>query len=181
MKWGKLYSHEFSVQFEDVDFQKVVHHPNYLKYCERARVHAMEDEGYSFLQMLEGGYGLVVCDARLRYLNPLYFGQKFFVCTKIFAVSGASFRVRQAIHRGGEASTSRLAATEMEDWDALRELNCLVDLSLVHVDATTSLPKPFHQKFLDLLGTKLIAEQFSEVDRQQKLKKLLRPEAVRIS
>lgn len=146
MKWGTTYGYPLVIQFEDVDYQRVVHHPNYLKYFERARIAAVAQAGYAFSEMLNDGYGLVVADARIRYRAPLVFGVSAFVQSRLAAVGPASFRVRQVVHDGSEIQRAAFESAEVEDWDRLKPFAALADIVLVHVGTKKNL-QPLSQQF----------------------------------
>jgi YbgC/YbaW family acyl-CoA thioester hydrolase len=170
MKWGTTYGYPLVIQFEDVDYQRVVHHPNYLKYFERARVDAIAGAGYSFSEMLRDGYGLVVADARIRYRSPLVFGAPAFVQSRLAAVASASFRLRQVVHDGSPERISAFEAADVDDWDQLKPYAALADIVLVHVGTGERTqpnpsnaephtgPEPFTSRMLNMIGIKTISE-----------------------
>jgi YbgC/YbaW family acyl-CoA thioester hydrolase len=174
MKWGTTYGYPLVIQFEDVDYQRVVHHPNYLKYFERARVDAIADAGYSFSEMLRDGYGLVVADARIRYRSPLVFGSPAFVQSRLAAVASASFRLRQVIHDGSQERISAFESADIDDWEQLKPYAALADIVLVHVgtgERTPNIPatgkprsephtgpEPFTSRMLNMNCIKTISD-----------------------
>lgn len=68
-------SHSFifslRVYGEDTDGFGIVHHPNYLKYMERARCEWVISLGYSLEQWAREGILFVIHKAELHYLQPL--------------------------------------------------------------------------------------------------------------
>jgi YbgC/YbaW family acyl-CoA thioester hydrolase len=202
MKWGTTYGYPLVIQFEDVDYQRVVHHPNYLKYFERARVDAIAAAGYSFSEMLHDGSGLVVADARIRYRSPLVFGIPAFVQSRLAAVASASFRLRQVLHDGSQERISAFESADIDDWDQLKPYAALADIVLVHVgtgegtpssqtsDQSTGQtrgqtrtaphtgPEPFTARMLSMMGIQSIAERGS-IDAAART--LLRSSKVRIT
>jgi YbgC/YbaW family acyl-CoA thioester hydrolase len=190
MRWAKTYDYPLAVQFEDVDFQRVVHHPNYLKYCERARVAAMDEAGYPFAQLLADGFGLVIADVRLTYRNPMVFGKSYWVQSRLAAVSSASFRVRQVIHDDAEGQRNRLDNADVEDWEQSGPFSAIADIVLVHVAldnigidegsgrgrVPVSVPVPFSNNLLQILGIQAIAD--GRLDSETKT--ILRSNKVRL-
>jgi YbgC/YbaW family acyl-CoA thioester hydrolase len=176
MKWGRCYSMSFRVQFEEVDMLSTVHHPNYLKYLERARCLAMAEEQYPFERMIEQGFGYVVADAQLRYKAPLLYNDCKVVYTQIFAVGAASLRVRQMIRSPSpwppsadgadnsrvqdaalDASGFQTGCPDPEDWPQLPGCDFWADLVLVHYDLKRRKSVPFHQELLQMMGVKSVA------------------------
>ncbi len=56
---------------EDTDGFGIVHHPNYLKYMERARCEWVISLGYSLDQWAKEGIYFVIHKAELQFLQPL--------------------------------------------------------------------------------------------------------------
>lgn len=187
MRWGKTYSYPLVVQFEDVDFLRVVHHPNYLKYCERARIQALESEGLAFADLLSSGFGLVIAEARMSYRMPLEFGHKACIQSRLAAVSSASFRVRQVIHDGSPSLISLFEETDVDDWHDVKGYHALGDFVNVHVAtgesneasrARESRIAPMSPRLLSVMGIASLA-QTGQFD--QETKSLLRSSRVRLS
>jgi YbgC/YbaW family acyl-CoA thioester hydrolase len=97
MRWNYTSQFAVEVQFEDIDGGGVVHHPNYLKYLERARCQAMREIGVPFEQCLKDGVAFVVAELNSKYLRPLQFGQRVFVLTRLVALRKSSLKVFQKI------------------------------------------------------------------------------------
>lgn len=97
MRWNQTARCEVDVHFEDIDAGGVVHHPNYLKYLERARCLAMREIGVPFESCLEQGVAFVVAEVHSKYLRPLRFGQKVTVLTQVAAIKTSSLKIYQKI------------------------------------------------------------------------------------
>ena len=65
---------EIEVRYYETDGQGVVHHANYFKFFELARVKQLEAHGYSYAQLERDGVILVVSKINCRYLLPARFG-----------------------------------------------------------------------------------------------------------
>lgn len=155
MKWGTTYTAHLTVEFEDVDSQAVVHHPNYLKYCERARGRALEEEGYPLSQIHDSGYSFVIAEVTSKYNTPLRLEQKFCVCSRIVAVAGASFRLLQVIYDASRLPDN-LCDTDVDDWPSPLYQ---AEIVLVHVDLQKGRACPFHDRLKSTMGVHLIARQ----------------------
>lgn len=64
------------IPFNDLDPAGVVWHGRYFKYFESARARLMDDIGYGYMEMHDGGFTWPVVDASVRYLKPLRLNQK---------------------------------------------------------------------------------------------------------
>lgn len=90
------------VYYEDTDFSGYVYHPNYLKYCERARSDYIRLLGLDQNAMISGGGGMafvirrMVCD----FLKPARFDDVLIVESKFDTISGARFSGQQRVLRG---------------------------------------------------------------------------------
>lgn len=97
MRFDQTHRYDIQVQFEEVDAGGVVHHPNYLRYYERARIQALEDVGISHKEMMQAGQAFAVTTASLQYKKPLFEREKYSVYSRLQTVSRASMVVDQII------------------------------------------------------------------------------------
>ena len=74
---------EIQIPFYDVDSMNVVWHGNYIKYFEHARCLLLDGIAYNYNEMKESGFAWPVIDVRVRYIRPLYFGQRVFVLARL--------------------------------------------------------------------------------------------------
>lgn len=70
---------QHEVAFYDVDSYRVVWHGSYVKYLEITRCQLLESIGYTYHDMEQSGYFFPVVDLRIKYVQPLQFGQLFFI------------------------------------------------------------------------------------------------------
>lgn len=68
--------HEFdlTVRYYETDGQGVVHHSNFLRYMELARIELLNATGYDYAKIEEAGVLLVVAKAVVRYKSPARYG-----------------------------------------------------------------------------------------------------------
>lgn len=143
MQWNQTSRCDVDVHFEDIDAGGVVHHPNYLKYLERARCQAMREIGVPFESCLAQGLAFVVAEVHSKYTRPLRFGQRVSVLTQVAAFRTSSLKIYQKIvalpEDGSELSPHRCA----RDFFAGHEENYfLAQLRLVAVSLSTGKPTP---------------------------------------
>ena len=86
-----------TVQFEDVDAHGIVHHPNYLKYLERARYHYIKKCGYN--QEIKSSSSLVLAASEIHshYLRPATLEQDLSVLSLVASIGKSSLKVHQSI------------------------------------------------------------------------------------
>lgn len=127
------------VQFEDIDVNGFVHHPNYLKYLERARSQGLKDCGYSVEMLMKTDIALAVSDIQAHYLRPALVGQDLFVVSCILSVGKSVVKLRQSINL-----TLPLHDELSNAGDRIHTLSGTLfwaQLSLVCVDLKTARPR----------------------------------------
>jgi acyl-CoA thioester hydrolase len=67
---------DIEVPFQDVDPMQVVWHGNYLRYFEAARAALLRKIDYDYPQMLASHYLWPIIEARVRFVQPLRYGQQ---------------------------------------------------------------------------------------------------------
>ncbi len=67
------------VYYYETDKMGIVHHSNYIRYMEEARVAAMDEIGCGFRSLEEKGFSSPVVEVECRYLQPLRFDDEFTV------------------------------------------------------------------------------------------------------
>ena len=84
------------IEFEDLDAGGVVHHPNYLKVCERARGRWLNEFGVTFKQLKDNDIALAVRSIQADYLKPISM-EKVKIALKIISTSEKSIVIRHEI------------------------------------------------------------------------------------
>ncbi|PIS11162.1 MAG: acyl-CoA thioesterase [Bdellovibrio sp. CG10_big_fil_rev_8_21_14_0_10_47_8] len=69
-----MYRYIHRVQFYETDLMGIVHHSNYLRFYEEARVAWAHDRGLIDYQKPESAFQLAVIETRVRHLLPAKFG-----------------------------------------------------------------------------------------------------------
>ena len=67
----KFFSQPFLIKYSDTDQMGIVHHSNYLKYFENARIAWLRDLGVSYKKIEEDGILMPVVSASLEFIIPL--------------------------------------------------------------------------------------------------------------
>ena len=65
------------VRYSETDQMQFVHHSNYLKYFELARLEWLTFLGVSYSEMEKKGILMPVVQANIEFKTPLYFGDEF--------------------------------------------------------------------------------------------------------
>ena len=65
------------IRYYETDQMGFVHHSNYLRYFELARIEWISSLGFSYQKMEERGYLMPVINANIDFKRPLTFGNSF--------------------------------------------------------------------------------------------------------
>lgn len=71
-----MIEHIHNVQFYETDLMGIVHHANYLRFYEEARVHWAHTRGLMDYQKKESASHIAVLETQVRHLKPAYFGDR---------------------------------------------------------------------------------------------------------
>ena len=140
----KVTTYPCRVEFEDVDYVGVVHHPIYLLYCERARSRGMEEGGLSFLEFIKKGFCFAVAEASLRYMKPLRVYDPFYVHSIILTTRKSSVMIRQVI-----SSEPELSLEKIQENKDISGSFFTMDMRLVCLENGSFLPTPLPDFFLE--------------------------------
>ncbi|GIK63752.1 MAG: acyl-CoA thioesterase [Chloroflexota bacterium] len=66
----------FYVRYFETDAMRIVHHANYLAYCEEGRSAYSRAIGANYADFEKAGFFLAVSEVNLRYLSPALYGQQ---------------------------------------------------------------------------------------------------------
>ena len=78
---------QIEIRFYEADLMGVVHHANYPKYMEVARLDYLKKRGFSYDECMRSGLHLSVVDISLKYRRPFRFGETADVFTYVESMS----------------------------------------------------------------------------------------------
>jgi acyl-CoA thioester hydrolase len=105
------------VRYYETDAQGVVHHANFFKYFELARVEHLRALGYEYADLERAGILLVVNKIACAYKLPARFGDKLRIIIRVIRARGARIDHEYQVLRGGELlaeGTSTLACVDRQ-------------------------------------------------------------------
>ncbi|MCL2031098.1 MAG: acyl-CoA thioesterase [Oscillospiraceae bacterium] len=102
------YVYTRKVQFYETDAMGVVHHSNYIRWFEEARVGFMEDMGFGYDRLNDLGVDIAVTGVNCEYLSMTRFGQTVTVRARLAVLSHARMTVRYAV---SDAASGALRVT----------------------------------------------------------------------
>lgn len=139
----KAYLHK--VQYYETDQMGVVHHSNYIRWFEEARVDYMEQMGAGYDIIERDGYISPVVSIKCDYKTMTKFGDSVYIYTKLAEFNGIKFKITYSII---DSVTKELRA--------FGETNhCFIDgngklISLKKED------RNYYEKFLSVVGKETV-------------------------
>jgi acyl-CoA thioester hydrolase len=94
----------FRVRYEETDSMQTVYHANYLVWFEIGRTEFMREQGISYREMEEAGFGLVVVDARVKFRRSAHYDDLVTVRTALPAHSRLALKFEYTVHLGPDAA-----------------------------------------------------------------------------
>ena len=91
-------SHQYThkIFFHDTDQAAVVHHSNYLRYFEAARIQFLHDIGFPYKVLQESKVGLAPVDISIQYRHPLRLEDTYTIHTSLHSLKKATLILNQA-------------------------------------------------------------------------------------
>jgi acyl-CoA thioester hydrolase len=91
----------------------VAHHSSYLVYLEEARTRMMAERGCSYAEFEQGGLGLPVRRAELRYRASARYDEELLVRTRVSRLGPASVTFEYEVVRAADGLLLATAMTEL--------------------------------------------------------------------
>lgn len=114
---------EHRVPFYETDAMGIVHHANYVRYLELARIRWMDEHHRPYREYVAAGLHYATTHVEIDYLRPAVFDDVLAISTWVEWVRGASLRMSYEIRRDAELLAR--AATEhamVDDEGRLRRI-----------------------------------------------------------
>lgn len=86
-----------AVNYYETDKMSIVHHSNYIRFLEEARIDMLKQAGYPFDRMEAEGVWIPVLSALCEYKFPLRFGDEFEVYPKVTKFNGCKLELSYEI------------------------------------------------------------------------------------
>jgi acyl-CoA thioester hydrolase len=86
-----------TVSYYETDKMGIVHHSNYVRWFEDARLHFLECAGYPYAQMEENGIMIPVRSVSCSYKTAVRFGDTVKIDLKILDFNGFRFHVEYVV------------------------------------------------------------------------------------
>ena len=101
------YTYQHTVQFYETDAMQIVHHSNYIRWFEEARISWLDQIGYSYKRMEDEGISIPVLAVDCQYKKPLAFGDVAVIQVTVQAFTPLRFTMAYEIYNQatGELTT----------------------------------------------------------------------------
>lgn len=91
---------EIRVRYAETDRMGLLHHANYLVYFEQARTELLRGLGYTYRDMEDQGFLLVLTKIEVRYKKPAYYDDMLTIVTTVERTTGVRIDHRYEVRRG---------------------------------------------------------------------------------
>ncbi len=143
----KLYEHR--VSYYETDQMGIVHHSNYIRWFEDARVDFLEQVGFSYDKMESMGIMIIVLGASCEYKSPAHFGDRVMIIPRISEYNGFKMTVTYEVLNKTDGTLLAVGETK----------HCFTDLGLKPVRVKRDYPD-IYKVFADF--TDVDIREFSE-------------------
>ena len=126
--------------YHETDQMGVIHHSNYLKWLEEARIDFLDKANISYRKLEEMGVISPVVSISIEYKSPVLFDDTVVIKTNIINVSSAKFEFEYDIYR---ISDNKLCVHAVSKHCFLKD-NRIISIKKEYPE--------IHQRLLDMLG-----------------------------
>lgn len=86
-------TYKLKARYYETDKMGIIHHSNYIRWFEEARVDALEQMGLSYDKLEAMGIASPVLSVNCQYLHPVHFNDELEISLKFTNFTGARFEV----------------------------------------------------------------------------------------
>ncbi|MDE6657402.1 MAG: acyl-CoA thioesterase [Oscillospiraceae bacterium] len=86
-----MYIYQRTPYYYETDQMKIIHHSNYIRWFEEARIAYFDSVGYSFAKQEQEGIVCPVLTVDVNYLKMVYFGETVQIETKLMSYNGVRY------------------------------------------------------------------------------------------
>src|SRR5438132_702791 len=88
------------VRYAETDRMGLLHHANYLVYFEQARTELLRQQGFTYKDLEDQGFLLVLTKVEVRYKKPIHYDDQVTVRTIVERTTSVRIDHRYEVHRG---------------------------------------------------------------------------------
>ena len=94
---NRIYPYERKIYYYETDRMGIVHHSNYIKIFEEARMDFMAQTGLSYAEIESAGVMMPILNVECSYKKPLSFNEPFSVLSEITKCNGVTVDIEYTI------------------------------------------------------------------------------------
>ncbi len=140
----KTVTYERKPFYYETDRMNVIHHSNYIRWFEEARIHFMSQIGYSYDRMESEGVMMPVLSAECQYKNSVKFGDTILIQTAITELTPIKMCIQYVVT---EKETGKLCAKGATS-------HCFTDNSMKPIRVNKKFPE-LYEIYSEYAGEKL--------------------------
>ncbi len=126
--------------YYETDRMDIIHHSNYVRWLEEARINMMEQMGFPFQKLEAMGILVPVLSVETEYKFPVRFGDRFEVQSELTKFTGCKFSLEYKVMNVTQDKQSLTAKTS----------HCFTDTSLRPVRLKQACPE-LYEKYMQYL------------------------------
>lgn len=92
-----MYKYFHNIQYYETDKMGIVHHSNYLRFFEEARIHYLKKIGLPYEKIEKNGIISPIVEIHCKYIKPCQFGDKICIQTSLEKYNGFLFVAKYQI------------------------------------------------------------------------------------
>ena len=118
-----MFVYQRTAQYHETDQMGIIHHANYVKWMEEARIAFLQSFGITYRDLEEQGVVSPVTDVHVSYRNPIRFSDPILISVRIRSYTGVRLELTYDIRDDG----GRLCASA-ESSHCFLENGCIISL-----------------------------------------------------
>lgn len=96
-----MFIYQRTAQYHETDQMGIIHHGNYVKWMEEARIAFLQSFGITYRDLEEQGLVSPVTDVHVSYRNPIRFSDPVLISVRIRSYSGVRLELAYEIRNDG--------------------------------------------------------------------------------
>lgn len=140
----KIIEYKRTPFYYETDRMDVVHHSNYIRWFEEARIYFMDKVGYPYAKMEQEGIMMPVLSAECEYKNSVKFGDAIAIKTTITEFNGFKMTIQYVVMNSATGELCAKGATS----------HCFTDMSMKPIRINKLFPELF-ELYKNYIGDKL--------------------------
>lgn len=127
----KTYTCSHKAQYYETDQMGIIHHSNYIRWFEEARISLLEAIGYPYDRMEAEGILSPVLEVSCQYRSMVHFGDTVEITASVKSFNGIKLAIQYEVH---DKSTGKLRTTGESSHCFLDKEGNLLSLKRSHPD-----------------------------------------------